>query len=124
MCFFCKSFNYCSVSIRSFGLYSNLVVSEGFNFVLLRSILSAIVEEGGMKISLTKILGGFGFTVAVSGWGVSEVSSVVSAEKRFLAVVGWSQWLSSLECLASRVKSSSCGRPHLLESFIQGVEDS
>jgi hypothetical protein len=34
--FFHKSFNYCSVSIRSFGFYSNLVVSKGFNFVLLK----------------------------------------------------------------------------------------
>jgi hypothetical protein len=75
-------------------------------------------------ISLTKIGGGFGLTLAVSGWRVSEVSSVVSAEKRFLVVVGWSQWLSSLECLASCVESSSCGRPLLLETFVQGVEDS
>jgi hypothetical protein len=32
--------------------------------------------------------------------------------------------LPSLECLASRDESSSCGRPLFLESFIQGVEDS
>jgi hypothetical protein len=77
-----------------------------------------------MMISLTKIGSGFGLILAVSGLRVSEVSSVVSVEKRFLVVVGWNQWLSSLECLESRVESSYCGRPLLMETFVQGVEDS
>jgi hypothetical protein len=32
--YFCKSFNYCSVSIRSFGLYSNLVISYCWKTIL------------------------------------------------------------------------------------------
>jgi hypothetical protein len=64
--FFHKSFNYCSVSIRSFGLYSNLFVCEGFNFVLLKKQFGQAIVEGGMAISLTKIGGGFGLTPAVS----------------------------------------------------------
>jgi hypothetical protein len=85
-----------------------------------RTILSSNCRSAGMMTSLTKIGGYFGLTLAVSGLKVSEISSAVSAEKRFLVVVGWSQWLSSLECLASRVESSSRGRPLLLETFVQG----
>jgi hypothetical protein len=71
-----------------------------------------------------KIGGGFGLLPAAVDCGASDDSSVESAEKRLLVVMGRSQWMSSFECFASRVESSCGERPLLLVTFFQGMEDS